>query len=37
MFLMAKTAEKLLIGTVFPVWTGIGAVGAVVVGIIFFH
>lgn len=37
MFLMAKAAEKLPIGTVYPVWTGIGAVGAVLVGIIFFH
>lgn len=36
MFLMAKAAEKLPIGTVYPVWTGIGAVGAVIVGIIFF-
>lgn len=37
MFLMAKAAEKLPIGSVYPVWTGIGAVGAVIVGIIFFH
>lgn len=37
MTLMAKAAEKLPIGTVYPVWTGIGAVGAVLVGIIFFH
>lgn len=37
MFLMAKAAERLPIGTVYPVWTGIGAVGAVVVGIIFFN
>ena len=37
MFLMAKAAEKLPIGTVYPVWTGIGAVGAVLVGIIFFN
>lgn len=37
MYLMAKAAEKLPIGTVYPVWTGIGAVGAVVVGIVFFH
>ena len=37
MFLMAKAAERLPIGTVYPVWTGIGAVGAVVVGIVFFH
>lgn len=33
MFLMAKAAEKL----VYPVWTGIGAVGAVIVGIVFFN
>ena len=37
MFLMAKAAEKLPIGTVYPVWTGIGAVGAVLVGIFFFN
>ena len=37
MLLMAKAAEKLPIGTVYPVWTGIGAVGAVLVGIIFFN
>lgn len=37
MTLMAKAAEKLPIGTVYPVWTDIGAVGAVVVGILFFH
>ncbi len=37
MLLMAKAAEKLPLGTVYPVWTGIGAVGAVVVGILFFN
>ena len=37
MFLMAKAAEKLPIGTVYPVWTGIGAVGAVMIGIFFFN
>ena len=37
MFLMAKAAERLPLGTVYPVWTGIGAVGAVLVGIFFFH
>ncbi|MDE6577783.1 MAG: multidrug efflux SMR transporter [Muribaculaceae bacterium] len=37
MFLMAKAAERLPIGTVYPVWTGIGAVGAVIVGIVFFN
>ncbi|MDE7443605.1 MAG: QacE family quaternary ammonium compound efflux SMR transporter [Muribaculaceae bacterium] len=37
MYLMTKAAEKLPIGTVYPVWTGIGAVGAIVIGIVFFH
>jgi len=37
MFLMAKAAQKIPIGTVYPVWTGIGAVGAVLVGIFFFN
>ena len=37
MYLMAKAAERLPIGTVYPVCTGIGAAGAVVVGIVFFH
>lgn len=36
MFLMARAAERLPLGTVYPVWTGIGAVGAVLVGILFF-
>mgnify|MGYP002470689072 CR=1 FL=1 len=36
MFLMSKAAKSIPIGTVYPVWTGIGAVGAVLVGIIFF-
>lgn len=37
MYLMAKAAKTLPIGTVYPVWTGIGAVGAVIIGIIFFN
>mgnify|MGYP002332819144 FL=1 len=37
MYLMAKAAERLPIGTVYPVWTGIGAVGAVIIGIVFFN
>ena len=37
MYLMSKAAESLPIGTVYPVWTGIGAFGAVVVGILFFN
>lgn len=36
MVLMAKASQSLPIGTVYPVWTGIGAVGAVIVGIFFF-
>ena len=31
MFLLAKAAQTL------PVWTGIGAVGTVLIGILFFH
>ncbi len=37
MFLMAKASRTIPLGTVYPVWTGIGAVGAVAVGIIFFN
>lgn len=37
MYFMAKAAEKLPVGTVYPVWTGIGAVGAVIIGIVFFN
>ena len=37
MILMAKAAHSLPLSTVYPVWTGIGAVGAVVVGILFLN
>lgn len=37
MLLMAKATQSLPVGTVYPVWTGIGAVGAVVIGILFFN
>ena len=37
MYLMARAARTIPLGTVYPVWTGIGAVGAVIVGIIFFN
>lgn len=37
MYLMTKAAQTLPIGTVYPVWTGIGAVGAVLAGILFFN
>ena len=34
--LLAKATEALPIGTAYPVWTGIGAVGAVLIGIFIF-
>jgi quaternary ammonium compound-resistance protein SugE len=36
MYLLYKATQTLPIGTAYAVWTGIGAVGTVVVGIIFF-
>lgn len=37
MGLLAKATQTIAVGTAYPVWTGIGAVGAVTVGILFFH
>jgi quaternary ammonium compound-resistance protein SugE len=37
MYLLAKAAEALPIGTAYGVWVGIGAVGAAVLGIMLFH
>ena len=37
MLLLVKAVQTLPIGTAYPVWTGIGAVGTVVMGIVFFH
>lgn len=37
MSLLAKATQALPIGTAYAVWTGIGAVGTVIVGILFFH
>lgn len=37
MILLAKAVQTLPIGTAYPVWTGIGAIGTVVSGIVFFH
>lgn len=37
MSLLAKATQVLPIGTAYAVWTGIGAVGTVIVGILFFH
>ena len=36
MVLLAKAVHTIPIGTAYPVWTGIGAVGTVVAGIVFF-
>lgn len=36
MFLLAKAVHSIPLGTAYPVWTGIGAVGTVLVGIFFF-
>jgi quaternary ammonium compound-resistance protein SugE len=35
--LLAKATQTIALGTAYPVWTGIGAVGAVVIGIFIFH
>ena len=37
MVLLAKAVQTLPIGTAYPVWTGIGAVGTVLLGIVCFH
>lgn len=36
-YLLAQAAKALPIGTAYAVWTGIGAVGAVIFGMIFFN
>ncbi|HQV75952.1 MAG: multidrug efflux SMR transporter [Flavobacteriales bacterium] len=36
MFLLYKATQVLPVGTAYAVWTGIGAVGTVIVGILFF-
>lgn len=37
MVLLAKSVQTIPIGTAYPVWTGIGAVTTVILGILFFH
>ncbi len=37
MLLLYKASQSLPIGTAYAVWTGIGAVGTVLMGIFFFH
>ena len=36
MILLAKASKSIPIGTAYPVWTGIGAVGTVLIGILVF-
>lgn len=36
-FLLAQTMRSLPVGTAYAIWTGIGAVGAVIMGIILFN
>lgn len=36
MYLLYKATQTLPIGTAYAVWTGVGAIGTVVVGILFF-
>ena len=35
--LLAKATQTMPLGTAYPVWTGIGAVGAVIIGIFVFR
>lgn len=37
MILLYKASQSLPLGTAYAVWTGIGAVGTVIIGIIFFR
>lgn len=37
MYLLLKATQTLPLGTAYAVWTGIGAVGTVIVGIVFFQ
>ena len=37
MVLLAKATQSIPMGTAYPVWTGIGAVGTVIMGILFFN
>lgn len=35
--LLAKTLDHLPVGTAYAIWTGIGSVGVVILGIVLFH
>jgi len=36
-YLLTKAVESIPIGTAYAVWTGIGAVGTVIIGIVFYN
>jgi quaternary ammonium compound-resistance protein SugE len=36
-YLLSKSLTKIPIGTAYLVWTGIGGIGAVIIGIVFFN
>lgn len=36
-FCLSKTLNKLPLGTAYLIWTGIGAIGTVIVGILYFN
>ena len=36
-YFLSKAVETIPLGTAYPIWTGIGAVGSVLIGIFFFH
>jgi len=37
MSFLIKASQTIPIGTAYPVWTGVGAIGSVLIGIFFFH
>lgn len=37
MGLLIKASQTIPIGTAYPVWTGVGALGSVIIGIVFFN
>ena len=36
-FFLAKSLHALSMSLAYPIWTGIGAVGSIIVGLLFFH
>ncbi|MGO3728710.1 MAG: DMT family transporter, partial [Enterococcus viikkiensis] len=36
-FFLARSLHALSMSLAYPIWTGIGAVGSIIVGVLFFH